>query len=264
MSLTASPADPRALAVALLLLAAAAPALAADPICSVPSGLAALGAPLPAVAALRRAHDEIVIVAFGSSSTQGAGATRPDRTYPARLEGNLRILMPESAVRVHNRGRGGDSIPAMLERLDRDVLSLRPHLVVWQLGVNDVINVKGVAQLEVPIREGVRRLRRAGADIVLMDLQHAPRVLADHDAEAMQALLARIARDEAVGLFSRFAVMRHWIAVQGIPLRQAVDPDGLHMTDWSYGCIATALAGAIARASSPQRTDPAPRPNPQP
>jgi acyl-CoA thioesterase-1 len=43
--------------------------------------------------------------------------------------------------------------------------------------------------------------------------------------------------------------MRHWREVNGLPFQVFVSSDGLHMNDWSYGCLAKMLAGAIAEAA---------------
>ena len=63
---------------------------------------------------------------MGSSSTEGIGASAPDRTYPARLEALLRARWPGMpAVTVLNQGIGGQTVDAMLARLDTDVLAAR-------------------------------------------------------------------------------------------------------------------------------------------
>jgi hypothetical protein len=54
-------------------------------------------------------------------------------------------------------------------------------------------------------------------------------------------------------MFHRFALMRHWHDVAGIPFEAFLSPDGLHMNDWSYHCFAKALADAIADAATPDR-----------
>jgi hypothetical protein len=42
--------------------------------------------------------------------------------------------------------------------------------------------------------------------------------------------------------------MRHWYNVDALPFETIVSSDGLHMNDWSYDCLAKAMAGAIARS----------------
>ena len=51
-------------------------------------------------------------------------------------------------------------------------------------------------------------------------------------------------------MFQRFALMRYWHPTQGLPFNAFLSKDELHMSDWSYGCIAKLLAGAIAEAAT--------------
>ena len=64
----------------------------------------------------------------------------------------------------------------------------------------------------------------------------------------MERLIAEIAESNRVGLFRRFEIMRHWLSdsAGGRPPRRS-RPDGLHMTDRSYACLASGLADAIAQ-----------------
>jgi hypothetical protein len=56
------------------------------------------------------------------------------------------------------------------------------------------------------------------------------------------------AKAEHVCLFHRFDLMRHWHETERLPFKAFVSPDGLHMNDWSYACLAKALGLAIAEA----------------
>jgi hypothetical protein len=100
------------------------------------------------------------------------------------------------------------------------------------------------------IRDGVRQVKAIGADIVLMDPQFAPRVIRKPEIEGMVDLLSAAAKDANVDLFPRFAVMRIWHDLDGLPFDTFVSPDGLHMNDWSYNCVATLLGSAIAEAAT--------------
>jgi acyl-CoA thioesterase-1 len=91
-------------------------------------------------------------------------------------------------------------------------------------------------------------MKAIGADVILIDPQFAPKVLAKPDIEEMLELILAAARQEHVGLFHRFALMRHWYNVDALPFETIVSSDGLHMNDWSYDCLAKAMAGAIARS----------------
>jgi hypothetical protein len=99
------------------------------------------------------------------------------------------------------------------------------------------------------IRAGLAKIRTVGADVVLIDPQFAPKVIAKPDAERMVTLISTTAKREDVDLFRRFDVMRHWHDVGQIGFETFVSPDGLHMNDWSYACMAKGLGNAIAEAA---------------
>ena len=84
---------------------------------------------------------------------------------------------------------------------------------------------------------------------MLIDPQFAPKVIAKPEAERMVTLISATAKREAVDLFRRFDVMRHWHDVDQIGFETFVSPDGLHMNDWSYACMAKGLGNAIAEAA---------------
>jgi hypothetical protein len=73
-------------------------------------------------------------------------------------------------------------------------------------------------------------------------------VLAKPGVLDMVAHLRKTARDERLSLFQRFSIMRHWVEVEGIAFTELLSPDGLHMNDWSYGCVAKLLGEAIGNA----------------
>src|SRR5690606_38017842 len=87
-----------------------------------PAAHAGIGTNLPNTASAMRRGDELVIVAIGSSSTSGVGASNRTRTYPARLETELRRLWPNQPLRIVNKGIGGEDARQMAARFERDVL----------------------------------------------------------------------------------------------------------------------------------------------
>ena len=66
----------------------------------------------------------------------------------------------------------------------------------------------------------------------------------------MVALMSAAAREMQIDLFQRFALMRYWRLTEGLPFSAFLSKDELHMNDWSYGCIAKLLAGAVAEAAT--------------
>jgi len=192
----------------------------------------------------------LVIVALGSSSTAGAGASSADAAYPARLAAELRERCGNEAINVLNRGINGEDVREMLARFDADVISRHPDLVIWQLGTNWLLQDHFLTVFEALVRDGINRLRVIEADIVLIDPQFAPQVIAKPDLPKLIRLLSDIGKEFGINVFRRCEVMRYWHDVAGIPFNTFITEDELHMNDWGYDCMAKLLAAAIAHAAA--------------
>jgi acyl-CoA thioesterase I len=266
--MTAIPAIGRFAAALAIALAARSPAFADNtaapipPHCAAPPALLAIEAALDRTSSRILSGQPLTIVAMGSSSTLGVGASSPAFSYPSRLEQELRQQFPGVEIRVVNHGVGGQDVPEELTRLGRDVIAEHPDLVVWQVGTNAVLRRDDLSADEQLISRGVAAMKESGIDIVLMDLQYAPRVLTRPASNEMERLIAEIARRTQVGLFRRFEIMKEWDRTQQLAPASTIGHDGLHMTDASYACLANQLAEALAAdwrshaklAKSPQRS----------
>jgi acyl-CoA thioesterase I len=237
--------------VAVLLLGAVAPAAAVHPAlrCTAPDGVTRFKVTLPHTARAIRRGEALVIVAIGSSSTQGVGASEQARTYPALLAEELRRRWPRLAVTVVNKGIGGETAEQMLARFTRDVLPYRPQLVIWQTGSNEALVSQDVQGYEKTVREGIARLKATDVDVVLMDPQYAPRVLGQPQHQPIVDTIGRVANDLNVAEFQRFAVMRHWVTSGEYRMEDVISRDQLHMNDASYHCLAHLLADSLASAA---------------
>jgi acyl-CoA thioesterase I len=227
------------------------PAISADkPPCRAPSEITRLDRPLARIATRLLAHQPVKIVAIGSSSTAGAGASSPAASYPSKLEADLRERFPAEHITVINHGINGETASDMIARFDSDVIAEKPDLVLWQVGSNSVLRDHPLLPAGALIREGVQRLKAANIDVVLINLQFAPKILAKHDADGMVNLINIAAKELNVNVFRRFAVMRHWRETRDIPFETFITADGLHLNDWGYECWAKLLSGAIAEAAT--------------
>ena len=90
-----------------------------------------------------------------------------------------------------NRGVNGEEVADMLKRFDQRVIAAKPDLVLWQLGTNSVhARSHGQPTRARSIRVGIDKIRSTGADVVLIDPQYAPKVIAKPEAARMVELIA--------------------------------------------------------------------------
>jgi lysophospholipase L1-like esterase len=103
------------------------------------------------------------IICFGDSLTHGTGASK-GMDYPSQL--SKMIARP-----VINAGVSGDTTARALQRLERDVLSKSPDLVLITLGGNDLKN--GVAR-DVAfenLKTIVESIQKTGAGVIIGGLR---------------------------------------------------------------------------------------------
>lgn len=231
---------------------ASGPAIGVSPQCRVPDSLMDTRHSLPATTARLGAGQPLSIVAIGSSSTAGAGASHPGASYPARLNAELQRRFPDSSVTVVNRGVGGETARRMLERFDRDVIALKPHLVIWQIGTNSAMRDHDPAQFRQVIARGIRILQSAGADVILMAPQFAPRFNDTPNRLSFVQAINEAADQTNTVLFPRHAIMKLWIESGRHDFKAILSPDGLHLNDFSYDCIAQLLTEQIDNIVRPR------------
>ena len=203
-------------------------------------------------------HGEFLIVAIGSSSTQGHASSSAGHSYPAVLQAELAKALPDVHVAVLNRGIGGQTATDELARLEADAVSVRPSLVIWQVGANGALRKTKPETFKQEIMAGVAQLQAGGADVILMDNQRAPMILASPGHIRFDQALADVALATGASLFSRGGLMDRW-REGGTPYEAFIGPDGLHHNDRGYRCIAKALAAIIVEGLSDPKVGRAPR-----
>lgn len=112
------------------------------------------------------------VVAFGDSLTAGFQVADAD-SYPAQL---AKLLDRE----IVNRGVSGDTTNDGLARLDRDVLSESPGVVLLSLGANDMVRRQPIDATFANLRRIVDRIQARGALVVLIGVEGYPLVHGDY------------------------------------------------------------------------------------
>ena len=202
---------------------------------------------LPHLRAAIAARTEGLIVALGSSSTAGAMASDTAHSYPAVLQEELNKALPAAHFAVINRGIGGQDAPEELARLDTDAIAVHPQLVIWQVGANGAMRNADPIEFHHLVVEGVNRLRNAGIDVILMDNQRSPKVLAAVEHIVLEDSPRRVAQETRVNLFSRSHLMDAW-SEEGSKPGLFTASDGLHHNDLGYECVAASLSRLIVAA----------------
>ena len=236
------------LGAAMMIGAAAftASAARADVVCKVPADMLRLSAPFKAARAVMASEAVIRVIALGSSSTQGTGASSPKMCYPAQLESALnRRFAGTKRFEVTNLGVGGQLVNHMVARLDRDVLPLQPHLVIWQTGVNDAIDAMPVEDFRMFLSQGIDAILSSGADVILLDSQYYPKAARVPGFMNYLTTMREVAREKGVSLLSRFQIMKHLVTSAQFTTAQLLSPDQFHLNDLSYGCLGGLMADAI-------------------
>ena len=189
-----------------------------------------------------QARSTLKVIAIGSSSTVGFGASSPSTTYPAQFEGILEKAFKGLDVVIKNRGVSGEQAATTADRLKTQVALENPDLVMWQVGTNDALARVPVESFEETVRETVRWLKAHRIDVVLVGLQYTPRVARDEYYASIRATLHKVAMSENVLLVRRFEAMEF---LDRIKAGDMVGPDGLHLNDLGYHCMAEHVARAV-------------------
>jgi acyl-CoA thioesterase-1 len=218
--------------------------------CTAPAEFSHFDRPLLHTMRTLASGEPLTIVAIGSSSTAGAGASSPAATYPSQLAADLRQRFPGHVITVLNRGVNGEETDNMMARFAKDVMAAHQQLVLWQVGTNSVLRDHPLNPHEAQLHEGIKELKAADTDVVLIDPQYSPAVIAKSETDGMVEQIALAAKVENVDLFRRFAVMRNWYEVDHLGFDVFVSPDHLHMNDWSYACLGKLLGAAISEAAT--------------
>ena len=199
---------------------------------------------IPALAGKLSRHQPIRILAIGSSSTEGVGASSPDHTYPAQLEDDLAELWKEP-VTVVNSGKGGETATQTIERLEAALKVDKYDLVIWQVGTNDAIKGVDEEAFKALLERGISAAKQAGTEMVLLDQQYFPSIKDMARYERFVNAVTVTGLERKVGVFSRYALMKEWNSRSPEELRSLLSADGFHMGDKGYDFLADCMADTL-------------------
>ena len=216
------------------------------PRCAVPDyllfGDARLKRVPPTVARDKRLR--IAVVGTGSSALAGPGG--PHSAYPARLEAELNQRLPGIPVTVDTLLRTRLTADDLAKGMDKLLVDEKPDLVVWQTGTIDAIRRIDPDAFKSALGDGVDRIRKGRADVILMNMQFSPRTESMIAAGPYADVMRVVAQQHEVPLFDRLAIMRYWSDVGAFDL-YAAGKDNV-LAQRVHDCIGRAIAALIIDA----------------
>jgi len=199
--------------------------------------------PLKALSRAVRANKNVKVLAIGSSSTVGVGASSPAATYVANLETTLEGSLSGMNFEVVGRGMSGEVAAGAADRMKREVEDTKPDLVVWQVGTNDAIRHVSIDGFKACLKKALAWLADNRIDVVLIDPQYGVVLTKDEYYERVVTAIAEIAREAGVLLVDRFEAMRELQKDRGDTFY--LTSDNVHLNDRGHRCMAEQLARAI-------------------
>ena len=251
---------PAFLRYAIVLIAAAGMSVLSEPVgtfggqeheCPVPERFYTSEPLLTKTAKALTGGQEVVIAVLCGASTVGlAAGGGPGLAWPARLSSVLAGRFPSARIKVVNLAVARQTAKAAVERLVRDVLLLKPTLVIWETGTMEAVRGIDVDEFRETVQAGINELRAAGTEVVLMNMQFSRETDAMIDFGPYLIAMRELAEANDVPLFRRRGIMRHWAESDLLDLRARDDAKRRQLAAKLYDCIGRALADFVTRGVS--------------
>ena len=222
-----------------------------DP-CAVPEHITNVEGKLPRVALMIKERKvDILVEGTGSSMLPGQAGVR--NAYPARLQVAMEGRLPAVAVAVRTDVKSRRSAADMAKALAALPPELKPGLVIWQTGTFDAMRGIDPDEFRAVLEKGVKKLRAAGIDVVLVNMQYSPRTEAMITAEPYAEAMRWVAQQNDIPLFDRLSAMRHW-SENG--MFDFTGSDHTRLAERVHDCIGKLLAELILDAAGIEKQEP--------
>jgi acyl-CoA thioesterase-1 len=186
--------------------------------------------------------EDMTIVALGDSLTRGWMVARG---YTEFLRDMLLSRYPKVEVRIVNSGIPGDTAPGGLYRLQQDVISYVPDLVLVQFALNDAFCGCSLGEFRRSIEAIIERIRQESSAEVLLLTSTLPADASEFDVVApFYAELKQVAKHQICALAP---VDEHWRnAIDGgCSHDELVLDDRVHPSEAGYRLMAEAVMGCL-------------------
>lgn len=230
---------------------AAAPARAGEtaepppPPCDVPGYLLSTESALPKVHEAVKANQPLNVLVVGSRSSTIPGSETS--AYPAKLQAALKEALPQATIDLSVELQGKNTAEETAATLVKLVEAKKPTLVIWQTGTVDAMRAVDPDDFRGAIDDGVVALQKAGADVVLVNLQYSPRTETMISAPPYLDNMKVVAQQHDAPLFDRFAIMKQWSDAGYFDLFSTAH--GVDLAKKVHACLGQALAKFVIDAA---------------
>ena len=235
------------IAVLLVAWAVTGQAMAAERgTCAVPDDLLYSDSQLKRVFAAATTARKLTIAVVGTGSSALAGPDGPRSAYPARLEATLNQRLSGVTVKVVTLLRSRLTSEDLAKGMDKLLVDEKPDLVIWQTGTIDAMRRVDPDNFKAALEDGIDRLHKGGADVILMNMQYSPRTESMIATGPYADTMRVVAQQRGVPLFDRIGIMHHWSDVGAFNL-YAPGKDNV-LAQRVHDCIGRVIASLIVDA----------------
>jgi hypothetical protein len=198
------------------------------------------------------AGKKIDIVVVGTNSSIIATTGGPAKAYPMRLEETLAKRLPGVAVAVTTLANPKYTSTDAEKVLEKVAVEQKPDLVIWQTGTVDAMRAVDLDEFRNALDDGLRVLRSANIDAVLMNMQFSPRTDQIIAIGSYADAIRLAALQHEVNVFDRFAVMKYWNELGTFDLYAATKKTDI--AEGVHYCIARLLSDLLIQAATMAET----------
>ena len=162
----------------------------------------------------------------------------------------VREALKDKGVEVDAVATGGHTVTNLLARVDKDVLSKMPTIVVIQIGVNDASRNVTPEMFKAQLEELIGRLQKGGAQVVLCSCTcriegYKADDATDKKLDALAEVARAIAKEQKLPLNDlRKAFIEHWKTSNPENKRSGIlTYDGNHWTELGHKFVAERMLG---------------------
>lgn len=162
----------------------------------------------------------------------------------------VREALKDRGVEVDAVATGGHTVVNLLARVDKDVLSKMPTIVVIQIGVNDASRNVTPEMFKAQLEELIGRLKKGGARVVLCSCTcriegYKADDATDKKLDALADVARGIAKEQKLPLNDlRKAFIEHWKTSNPENKRSGIlTYDGNHWTELGHKFVAERMLG---------------------